>query len=179
MWPNEIYRAQPVPYALHSMVAYELDWLETDGIITRVEFYGWVAPVVKPLLIDQSGSVVTPSWPPTRLSRVTLSYPLATKNCLLLVWRKNFLETRPHLYQQVQIDDDSRKYTTINTHQGLYCYKRLSLILVSHVPLQFSNVPWKMSCKACHMFVPGWYTCYRINCRKNICTTLTMYSSSG
>ena len=28
-------------------------------------------------------------------------------------------------YQQIILDDDSRKYTTINTHRGLYQYTRL------------------------------------------------------
>ena len=30
-----------------------------------------------------------------------------------------------HAYQQVALDDNSQKYLTINTHKGLYRYKRL------------------------------------------------------
>ena len=30
-----------------------------------------------------------------------------------------------HAYQQVKIDDASKKYTTINTHNGLFQYERL------------------------------------------------------
>ena len=30
-----------------------------------------------------------------------------------------------HAYQQVELDEDSQKYLTTNTHKGLYCYKRL------------------------------------------------------
>ena len=29
-------------------------------------------------------------------------------------------------YQQLVLDDDSKKYTTINTHKGLFCYNRLA-----------------------------------------------------
>jgi hypothetical protein len=28
-------------------------------------------------------------------------------------------------YQQLLLDDASQQYVTINTHRGLYCYKRL------------------------------------------------------
>ena len=30
-----------------------------------------------------------------------------------------------HAYQQILLDDDSKKFTTINTHKGLFQYQRL------------------------------------------------------
>ena len=30
-----------------------------------------------------------------------------------------------HAYQQIVMDDDSKKYLTINTHRGLFTYNRL------------------------------------------------------
>ena len=34
-------------------------------------------------------------------------------------------------YQQMLLDSDSRKYVTINTHKGLYCYTRLPFGIAS------------------------------------------------
>ena len=36
-----------------------------------------------------------------------------------------------HAYQQIMLDHDSRKYVTINTHKGLYCYSRLPFRIAS------------------------------------------------
>ena len=42
----KFYRARPVPYSLRLKVEEELDRLERDGILTRVEFSDWAAPIV-------------------------------------------------------------------------------------------------------------------------------------
>ena len=34
-------------------------------------------------------------------------------------------------YQQILLDSNSRKYVTINTHKGLYCYTRLPFGIAS------------------------------------------------
>ncbi len=36
-----------------------------------------------------------------------------------------------HAYTQIMLDDDSKKFVTINTHKGLYVYNRLSYGVVS------------------------------------------------
>ena len=42
-------------------------------------------------------------------------------------------------YQQLVLEDDSRKYLTINTHRGLYCYTRLPFGVAS-APAMFQQV---------------------------------------
>ena len=42
-------------------------------------------------------------------------------------------------YQQLVLEDESRKYLTINTHRGLYCYTRLP-VGVSSAPAMFQQV---------------------------------------
>ena len=44
-----------------------------------------------------------------------------------------------HAYQQVELYEDSQKYLTINTHKGLYRYKRLSFG-VSSAPAIFQRI---------------------------------------
>lgn len=43
-----------------------------------------------------------------------------------------------HAYQQMVLDSDSRKYVTINTHKGLYCYTRLPFGITS-APANFQR----------------------------------------
>jgi len=42
-------------------------------------------------------------------------------------------------YQQVLLDDDSKKYTTINTHKGSYVYNRLAFG-ISSAPSIFQRI---------------------------------------
>ena len=44
-----------------------------------------------------------------------------------------------HAYQQVELDDNSQRYLTINTHKGLYRYKRLPFG-VSSAPAIFQRI---------------------------------------
>ena len=60
-------KARPVPYALKAKVEKELDRLQSEGIISPVEFTEWAAPIVP--VVKQDGSVrivVTISVPSTK-----------------------------------------------------------------------------------------------------------------
>ena len=56
-------------------------------------------------------------------------------------------------YLQIEIDEPSRKYLTINTHRGLYQYQRLPYGIASEQAI------WRRamdrSCKASHIIVTG------------------------
>ena len=55
-------------------------------------------------------------------------------------------------YQQMTLDEESRKFTTIYTHKGLFQYNRLPFgsILECLLRLVFFKGGWKTSCKAFH-----------------------------
>lgn len=48
-------KARPVPHALKAKVEMELDRLQSEGIISPVEFTEWAAPIVP--VVKQNGSV--------------------------------------------------------------------------------------------------------------------------
>ena len=107
----------------------ELQRLEDEGIICKVSQSDWAAPVV--LVLKKDGSL-----------RVCGDYKMTVKQCAdvdqyPLPNTEKFFATLAgvlasiskidlsHAYQQVELDEYSQKYLTINTHKGLYRYKRL------------------------------------------------------
>ena len=135
-------KARPVPYALKEKVEQELQRLEDEGIIYKVSQSDWAAPVV--LVPKKDGSL-----------RMCGDYKMTVKQCAdvdqyPLPNTENFFATLAggqvfskidlsHAYQQVELDEDSQKYLTINTHKGLYRYKRLPFG-VSSAPAIFQRI---------------------------------------
>ena len=135
-------KARPVPYALKEKVEQELQRLEDEGIIYKVSQSDWAAPVV--LVPKKDGSL-----------RMCGDYKMTVKQCAdvdqyPLPNTETFFATLAggqvfskidlsHAYQQVELDEDSQKYLTINTHKGLYRYKRLPFG-VSSAPAIFQRI---------------------------------------
>ena len=122
------YHARSVPYALKTKVEQELDRLEQQDVLEHVEFSNWAAPIVP--VVKQDGSVRICGDYKLTLNQVaeTDTYPLPRIEDMFasLPGDKTFTKLDVlHAYQQVPLDEDSKEYTTINTHQGLYRYKHL------------------------------------------------------
>jgi len=122
------YKPRSVPYAMKEKIDSELDRLETLGIIEKVSYSDWATPVVP--VIKPDGTV--------RLCgdyKVTVNkfleipeYPIPRPEELFTKLNGGQKFTKLDLsqaYQQVLLEDDSRVFTTINTHKGLYRYNRL------------------------------------------------------
>ena len=123
-------KARPLPYAIRQMVEKELERLEKEGIIEPVQYADWAAPVV-PLRKSDGKSL--------RLCgdfRVTVNqvskldkYPIPKIDDLFakLAGGRSFTKLDiSQAYQQLILDSESRKYTVINTHRGLFCYNLLT-----------------------------------------------------
>ena len=127
-------RARQVPFALKSVVEDELDRLEKMGVMEKVNFIEWATPVV--VVPKKDGRV--------RLCgdyKVTLNpsldvdqYPLPRSEDLFatLAGGKHFsVLDLSNAYQQLLLEEASRKFVTINTHRGLYRYTRLPFGIAS------------------------------------------------
>jgi len=122
------YRARSVPYALKTKVEQELDRLEQQDVLECVEFSNWAAPIVP--VVKQDGSVRICGDYKLTVNQVaeTDTYPLPRIEDMFASLSGGKIFTKLdllHAYQQVPLDEDSKEYTTINTHRGLYRYKRL------------------------------------------------------
>ena len=135
-------KARPVTCALRSAVVEELDRLEMQGVLEKVPRSEWAMPVV---VVPKKDSQI-------RLCRdykVTVNpvlsvdqYPLPKPEDLFatLAGGKTFSKLDlSHAYNQLELDEESRKFVTINTHRGLYRYWRLPFGVAS-APALFQRV---------------------------------------
>ena len=124
----KFYRPRSLPYAMREKVEEELECLHKQGIIELVQFSDWAAPIVPVLKPD--GSVrICGDYKLTVNSVAKLdTYPLPRIDDLFtsLSGGKYFSKLDlAQAYLQLPLDEDSRKYVTINTQKGLYQYTRL------------------------------------------------------
>ena len=130
------------PFAIKPTVGAKLDQLEKRGVIERVSQSDWATPVV---VVRKSGGKV-------RICgdfKVTINsmlkndvYPLPLPEELFHKLRGGTKFTKLDLadaYLQIELDGNSKQLVVHNTHQGLYCYKRMPFGL-SCAPAIFQRI---------------------------------------
>ena len=132
----KFFKPRSVPFVLREKVESELDRLHKEDIIEPVTFSEWAAPIV-PVVKDDGGIRICCDYKVTinNLSKLE-SYPIPKVEDLFtaLSGGKTFSKLDlSHAYQQLILDEESRKFTTISTHKGLFQYKRL--------PFGFASAP--------------------------------------
>ena len=121
-------KPRKLPFALKPVVGDELDRLERQGVIEKVPHSDWATPVV---IVRKPGGKV-------RICgdfKVTINpllktdiYPLPNPQELFQALNGGCKFTKLDLtdaYLQVELNEESKKMVVINTHKGLYRYRRL------------------------------------------------------
>ena len=122
------YRPRPVPYALREKIEQELERLVKAGTIEPVQYSDWATPIVPVMKSDGSLRICGDYKITVNKTSKLDAYPIPKIDDLYtkLAGGNSFTELDlSHAYEQMLLDDDSKHYVTINTHQGLYRYNRL------------------------------------------------------
>ncbi|XP_064108109.1 uncharacterized protein K02A2.6-like [Macrobrachium nipponense] len=119
------YKARTVPYAIKDAVNAELKRLELEGVIEKADYSEWAASIV-PVSKDNGSIRICGDFKVT-INRYVENPEHSMPNPNELYQRLNGGKTFSKLalsqaYQQVELDEESRKYVTINTPLGLYRY---------------------------------------------------------
>ena len=122
-------KARSVPYAMRTHVEEELERLQRVGIIEPIQFADWAAPIV-PVMIRICGDFKMTVNAASKVNR----YPIPKIEDLFARLAREKLFSKLDMsqaYQQIQLESESRKLIIINTHRGLFQYKRLPLGVAS------------------------------------------------
>ena len=120
--------SRPVPYSLTELVDNELQRLEACGIISKVNYSSWAAPIV--VVRKTNGTVRLCGDFSTGLNEAlqTHQYPLPIPEDLFTRLNGGKVFTKIDLsdaYLQLPVQEQSKEVLTVNTHRGLYRYNRL------------------------------------------------------
>lgn len=138
----KFYRPRSVAHALRPKIEAELARLEQDGVIEKLQFSDWAAPIVP--VPKPDGSIRICGDYKLTVNRVAKkeSYPLPRIEDILasLAGGQSFTKLDlAHAYNQVPLDEESKKVVVINTHKGLYRYNRLPFGIAS-APATFQRL---------------------------------------
>ena len=119
----------------------ELERLEKEGIISPVQFSPWAAPTV-PVVKQNCNVRICGDFKVTinQVSQVD-PYPLPRVEELFTSLSGGKLFTKLDMaqaYLQVELEEESKKFVTVNTHKGLFQY--------NHFPFGVSSAPAMFQC---------------------------------
>ncbi|XP_062297408.1 uncharacterized protein K02A2.6-like [Scomber scombrus] len=122
------FKARPVPYAMRGRVEEELNRLLTQGIIEPVKHAEWAAPVVPVLKPDDTARLCGDyKLTVNQISKLE-QYPIPRIEDLFATLSGGQKFTKldlSHAYHQIPLEEEAKKYVTINTHKGLFTYRVL------------------------------------------------------
>ena len=110
----------------------ELERLQALGVIWPVQFSDWAAPVVPVMKSDGRIRLCGDYKITVNRAAKLEKYPIPRIEELFasLAAGKSFTKL-DHAYLQIRLDEESCHFVTINTHKGLFEYKRLTFGVAS------------------------------------------------
>eukprot|EP00731_Ephydatia_muelleri_P020855 Em0013g582a len=128
------WKARSIPYSMRARVEVELEKLQKDGVISPVTWSEWATPLV--VVPKEDGRV--------RLCgdfKVSLNpalkvdhYPLPKVEDIFATLGKSKVFSKVDLklaYLQLELEEETKKLVTVNTHKGLFQYNRLPFGIAS------------------------------------------------
>ena len=138
---SKFYKAAPVSYAARKQIDAALDELLSEGIITPVKTAEFACPIIAVPKPDGRMRICGNFKLTANKMLKVEQYPLPTLEDLLqeLEGGEKFSKLDlSHAYHQIELAPEARKYTTVNTHRGLFEYTRLPFGIAS-APAMFQR----------------------------------------
>ena len=128
---------------MQEKVESELDQLLAKSIIEPVKFADWAAPIVPVMKSDKESVRICGDYKLTvNVASKLKQYSIPRVEDLFATVAGGEFFTKwdmSHAYEQIELDNASKQYIVINTHEGLFCYNRLPFG-VSSAPAIFQRV---------------------------------------
>ena len=139
----KFFKPRPVPFALKDKIGEELDRLEGMGVLEKVEYSEWAAPIVPVKKPDGSirlcGDYKVTINPVLEVDQHPLPNP--EELFVTLSGGKKFSKLDlTQAYQQILLNEKSREFVTVNTHKGLYRPTRLPFGVASATAIFQSKI---------------------------------------
>lgn len=138
----KFFRPRPLPLAIKDKVEQEIEKLVNMNILEPVRYSEWGTPIVP--VLKKNGSIrICGDFKVTLNPHLHVEqYPLPRIEEIFskLYGGEEFTKLDLSMaYQQIELEDESRKYTTISTSKGLFQYTRLIYGLAS-APAIFQRI---------------------------------------
>ena len=147
-------KARTVPFAMKAAVESEIERMENEGILKSVPFSEWASPIVIVPKSDDRLRICGDYKQTVNPCLNNDTFPQPTPEELLSkihVMKKFSKIDLSQAYLQIQLEEQSQKYLTINTSKRLKQYTRMSYrvkpasgIFQRFIKNKLSNIPCKV-----------------------------------
>ena len=138
----KFFKARSIPYAMRAKIEEELEKLKQQGILEPIAYSEWATPIVPVLKPDCSVRICGDFKITVNTAAKLEKYPIPRIEDLFATLGEGKSYTKLDMtqaYQQIELDEESKSYTVINTHKGLFKYSRLPFGIAS-APAIFQRV---------------------------------------